>query len=279
MKENIYISNLLDSCKLDELMEEVIECSHIAVKYQSKIVRSFKKDGSILTKTDLEISTRIINKIKELFPSVNVISEEEITPFDSKAPYTFVLDPIDGTDVYSNGFPSFAVALGILDSNRIPVGAMIVAPRFGRAKESLTIRLDPGKKLLIDNEIVEKIKEDKDIIKQITISSKTQKVINFDNYNGKVRTFGSTIIHIICPVVFPFIQGCINQRAYIWDICASHAILRNLGLKVVYSDNTQLVYTDKMIIDREVSERTIYCGTDKGIKYMMEHLPLKDGHK
>ncbi|MBK5200411.1 MAG: inositol monophosphatase [Spirochaetaceae bacterium] len=278
MKENEYLYNILESNKLDKLMDEVIACSHIAVKYQSKIVRSFKSDGTILTKTDLEISTRIINIIKELFPTSNVISEEEITPFDSNAPYTFVLDPIDGTDVYSNGFPSFAVALGILDSNRDPVGAMIVAPRFGRAKEALTIRLDPGKKLLIDNEIVEKLEEDKDIIKQITISSKTQKVINFDNYNGKIRTFGSTIIHIICPVVFPFIQGCINQRAFIWDICASHAILRHLGFKVMYSDNTPLVYTDKMLIYRGVSERTIYCGTEKGIKDMMKHLPLKEGH-
>jgi myo-inositol-1(or 4)-monophosphatase len=279
MKEIKSQNELLETNKLDILMNEVINCSLLAVEYQSKIVRSFKSDGTILTKADLEISNRIITKIRELFPFVNVISEEEITSFNPEAPFTFVLDPIDGTDVYSNGFPAFAVALGILDNDRIPVGAMIVAPRFGKAKEALTIRLDPGKPLVIDGEIIDSIEENKDIVKQITMSSKTQKVINFDNYRGKIRTFGSTIIHILCPVVFPFIQGCINQRAYIWDICASHAVLRALGLEIIYSDNTPLIYTDKMVIQRGVSDRTIYCGTKKGISDMMEHLPLKDGTK
>lgn len=275
MQENKYLNNILPSNKLDLLMDEVIECSHIAVKYQSDIVRSFKSDGSILTNADLEISHRIVSKIYELFPNANVISEEEITPFDFNAEYTFVLDPIDGTDAYSNGFPSFAIALGILDKKRNPVGAMIVAPRFGKARESLTIRLDPGKKLIIDDEIVDRIVEEKDIVNQITISSKTQKEINFNHYKGKIRTFGSTIIQIVCPAVFPFIQGCINQRAYIWDICASHAILKHLGFKIVYSDNTPLIYTDEMIINREVCEKTIYCGTEKGISFMMKFIPLK----
>jgi myo-inositol-1(or 4)-monophosphatase len=275
MEENIKSNLKLDSKKLDTLYAEVLSCADYAVRLQSTITRSYKTDGSVLTKTDLEISKRIISKVKSLFPTCNVISEEKKTPYDSNAPYTFVLDPIDGTDVYSNGFPSFAIALGILDNNRIPVGCMIVAPRFGRAKESLEIRLDPQGELLIDNEIITSLDEDKDIVKQITISSKSQKKVNFDNYKGKVRTFGSTIIHILCPVVFPFIQGCINQRAYIWDICASHAILNHLGMKIVYEDGTPLIYSDKMIIDRDVCDMTLYCGTDTGINNMLKQLPLK----
>jgi myo-inositol-1(or 4)-monophosphatase len=265
----------LDKDKLDILYAEVLSCAKYAVEMQSCITRSYKADGSVLTKTDLEISSRIITKVKYLFPSCNIISEEEQTPYDCTAPYTFVLDPIDGTDVYSNGFPSFALALGILDNKRIPVGCMIVAPRFGRAKESLEIRLDPCGKLLIDNEIIKELDADKDVVKQITISSKSQKKINFDNYKGKVRTFGSTIIHIVCPVVFPFIQGCINQRAFIWDICASHAVLNHLGMSIVYKDGTPLTYTDKIIIDRDVCDMTLYCGTEKGIKDMMRALPEK----
>jgi myo-inositol-1(or 4)-monophosphatase len=275
MEENIKSNLKLDSKKLDTLYAEVLSCADYAVRLQSTITRSYKTDGSVLTKTDLEISKRIISKVKSLFPTCNVISEEKKTPYDSNAPYTFVLDPIDGTDVYSNGFPSFAIALGILDNNRIPVGCMIVAPRFGRAKESLEIRLDPQGELLIDNEIITSLDEDKDIVKQITISSKSQKKVNFDNYKGKVRTFGSTIIHILCPVVFPFIQGCINQRAYIWDICASHAVLNHLGMKIVYEDGTPLIYSDKMIIDRDVCDMTLYCGTDTGINNMLKQLPLK----
>lgn len=275
MEENNKQKEILDKKNLDILYNEVLVCAKYAVEMQSKILRKYKTDGSVLTKTDLEISHRIIKKIKLLFPSCNIISEEEITPFNKEAPYTFVLDPIDGTDVYSNGFPSFAIALGIMNKNRIPVGCMIIAPRFGKAKESLEIRLDPFKDLLIDNKIVKKLINNKDNIKQITISSKSQKNVSFDNYKGKVRTFGSTIIHILCPVVFPFIQGCINQRAYIWDICASHAVLNHIGMQIVYSDGKPLIYTDNMILEREVCDKTLYCGTKKGIEKMMIELPLK----
>lgn len=275
MEEKMKSKMKLDEKKLNILYSEVSDCAKYAVEMQSSITRSYKTDGSVLTKTDLEISKRIIGKVKTLFPSCNVISEEEKTPFNLNAPYTFVLDPIDGTDVYSNGFPSFAIALGILDSKRTPVGCMIIAPRFGKAKEKLEIRLDPFGSLLIDNEIIDTINEDKDIVKQITISSKSQKKVNFDNYKGKVRTFGSTIIHILCPVIFPFIQGCINQRAYIWDICASHAVLNHLGMKIVYKDGTPLTYTDKMIIDRDVCDMTLYCGTNTGIENMLKSLPIK----
>jgi len=274
------INNLnksLDSKQLDILFTEVQECAKLAVRMQKDIAVSYKTDGSVLTKTDLEISKRIINTIRELFPTCNVISEEEKTPYDVDAPYTFVLDPIDGTDVYSNGFPSFAVSLGILDNQRIPVGCMIIAPRFGKAKESLEIRLDPGCDLIIDGEIVNSVEENKDEVRQITISSKSQKFVDFTNYHGKVRTFGSSIIHILCPVVFPFIQACINQKAFIWDICSSHAVLNHVGMKIVYSDGSPLLYTDKMIIDRDVCDKTIYCGTDSGIKKLMKDLPMKVG--
>lgn len=275
MEENIKSNASLDSGKLDTLYKQVLSCADFSVKMQENITRDYKSDGTVLTATDLEISKRIISTVKTLFPECNIISEEEITPYNINSPYTFVLDPIDGTDVYSNGFPTFAIALGIIDNKRNPVGCMIVAPRFGKSKQSLEIRLDPFGDLFIDGQIVDKLDEDKNIIRQITISSKSQKRINFDNYIGKIRTFGSTIIHIICPVVFPFIQGCINQRAYIWDICASHAVLNHLGMQIVYEDGSPLIYDDDMVVNRKVCKMSLYCGTEKGIKTMMKNLPFK----
>lgn len=119
----------LDTKRLDKLANAVEEAGLYAKKQQSKIHRSYKSDGSVITNTDLAISERILSVVSSLFPEANIISEETLTPFDREAPYTFVLDPIDGTDVYSQGMPSWAVALGILDKKRKPVGAYISAPR------------------------------------------------------------------------------------------------------------------------------------------------------
>ena len=125
----------LDIKKLDILENAIRDAGAYAKQMQSKVHRSYKADGSVLTEVDLEISHRILSLLQNLFPDCGIISEEETTERKEDAEYTFVLDPIDGTDVYSQGLPTFAIGLGILDKERRPVGAMISAPRFGIGKD------------------------------------------------------------------------------------------------------------------------------------------------
>ncbi len=269
--------NYLSKEKLDILFDQIVQCARFARETQSQIIREYKTDGSVLTKTDIEISNTIIKTINELFPLCNVISEESITEFKKNAPFTFILDPIDGTDVYSQGLNSFAIALGILDQNRIPVGSMIVAPRFGIAREELLVRLDPGADLLIDNKPFKAYKN-KDIPHQITVSSKLQKKLDFSLYNGKVRTFGSTILQILSALIFSNIEGCINQRAYAWDIAASHAVLLKMDLNVVYPNKEPLLYDDDLLIERKTCKDIIYCGSTKCIETLLKVLPPKNNN-
>ena len=111
-KEKIMI---LEKNKLDELYEAVIECGEYAKKMQHEVHRSFKADGSVLTEADTAISRNLIKCIRTLFPEAAVISEEDIVENNRESEWIFILDPIDGTDVYSQGMPAFAVSIGILD--------------------------------------------------------------------------------------------------------------------------------------------------------------------
>jgi len=265
---------LLSKYKLDELFKEVISCAKYAKDIQKEVIRHYKTDGSVLTKADTEISNRIISKVNTLFPNCNIVSEEDDTPFDYNAPFTFVLDPIDGTDIYSQGLPSFAISLGIINKERKAVGAMILAPRFGIAKEELRVRLDPMSELLIDNLPFSNI-ENKDIPKQITISSKLNRKINNDNFHGKFRTFGSSILQILAPAIYSNIEGCINQRAYVWDIASSHAVLNYLNMKMVYPNKEEVIYDDDLLINRKLTKDIFYCGSDKCIDTLLKQLPQK----
>ncbi|MGD1822375.1 MAG: inositol monophosphatase family protein [Pleomorphochaeta sp.] len=265
---------LLSKIKLDELYRETITLAAYAKNMQKDIIRYYKEDGSVLTKTDTEISKRIIEKVNTLFPECNIISEENITPFNREAPFTFILDPIDGTDIYSQGLPSFAISIGILNKEREAVGAIIIAPRFGIGKEELRVRLDPYKDLYIDDMPYNNIQLS-DFPKQITISSKLQKQINFDNYKGKFRTFGSSILQILAPAIFSNISGCINQRAFAWDIASSHAVLNKLNIKMVYPNKEEIIYDDDLLINRKLTKDIIYCGSEKGIDILIETLPQK----
>lgn len=265
----------LDIKKLDILENAIRDAGAYAKQMQSKVHRSYKADGSVLTEVDLEISHRILSLLQNLFPDCGIISEEETTERKEDAEYTFVLDPIDGTDVYSQGLPTFAIGLGILDKERRPVGAMISAPRFGIGKDELFIRLDPGSELYVDGELF-KMEGNKDRISQITMGSKGQKWMDFTSFNGKVRTLGSSIIHLVCPALFPSFQACVNQPCYIWDIASAHAVLLKVGMDIVYADGSEFIYDDSFVIDKKPFKMTIYAGSEKAREELFRTLPLKN---
>ncbi|MBO4394412.1 MAG: hypothetical protein J5800_08720, partial [Spirochaetales bacterium] len=102
-----------------KLCSAIRQCGEAARTNQSHIHRSFKDDGTILTETDLAVSDAVLTCLRKLYPDCNIITEEiDLKAFSNGARYTFVLDPIDGTDAYSQGLPAWCVALGILDKDR-----------------------------------------------------------------------------------------------------------------------------------------------------------------
>lgn len=249
----------LDKAKLDLLANEIKKCGLWAKEKQNNLHVSLKEDNTPVTEVDITISRRIITLIRELFPECALISEEEKTETVSNPPFTFVLDPIDGTDSYSQGLPSFAIALGILNSENIPVGAIIYAPRFGKSTDDgLFLRLDPDGKITLNGKEL-KIIGDKKELKQITISSTFTQYVDSSLYKGKLRIFGSSIIHLLSPIVFPNIQACVATPCYIWDYAASHALLLSVGMDIYNEDGTPFRYSSPFL-NRNKSDGIKYAG-------------------
>ncbi|AEC01903.1 inositol monophosphatase family protein [Parasphaerochaeta coccoides] len=255
------------------LADEVRECGRYAKSIQHSVRRNYKYDGTVITDADMEISRRIVGLLTERLPEANIICEEISTPWREEAPYSFVLDPIDGTDMYSQGFPSWAVALGMMDKVRKPVGAWISAPRWGLGVDELFVRLDPGGTPFVNDEPLALI-GDKDAVAQVMVSSKGQSNLDFSHFSGKVRTVGSSIIHLISPVIYPNIEACVNQRAYIWDMCASHAVLLSMGMDINYSDGSPFLYNDEFVTKRKPYSMPIYAGTAHARAWLQSNLPV-----
>lgn len=231
----------------DELEAAVKYCGAYALDKQDSIGRGRKKDGTVITETDLFIDSCLKEKLEELFPSSTLISEESVTRnagSSDKDSYIFILDPIDGTDVYSQGLPTWCIALGILNRSLEPVGSVIYAPRWGIGrKEGLFIRLDPEGATEKYEHVPHPLPLPERSLRQLVVGSRVYRHLDMRKFKGKCRNFGSTILHLIAPVVNHQIDGAISHNAYVWDLAAAHPILLTHGLTLTDRFGEPFTYT------------------------------------
>ena len=258
-----------------KLCSAIRQCGEAARTNQSHIHRSFKDDGTILTETDLAISDALLACLRKLYPDCNIITEEiDLKTFSENARYTFVLDPIDGTDAYSQGLPAWAVALGILDNCRRPCGAVIYAPRFGVGTDDLFFCSLPGEKDVYLNGKLHEPPKHYVVPRQMVVASNILNHIDMSAYKDKIRAFGSSIVHTIAPVVFSNQDCSINTYCYAWDVAAAHAIVEKCTMKLTYIDGSKFEYDDRLLLERRQIRMPIIIGYEDCHKWMMNNLRM-----
>ncbi|MGI5174137.1 inositol monophosphatase [Treponema sp. OMZ 840] len=276
----------MDKALFESLKAEVKNCGLFAKERQKDVKRHFKPDDSVVTETDLEISKKLTAKIRSLFPDCNIIDEEaKGLGFNQDAPYTFIFDPIDGTDSYSQGLPTWCIGVGILNKERQPVGSIVYAPNFGKCSEELFLWTEPdstdvyvnGQKLVIAPEIMSakdeprQITTGSEILIQIDMSVVLPK-IKAAPFNLKFKALGSSLLHIVSTVLFCSIDACVDPLCYVWDIAAAHAAIKKAGLDYQYYTGEEFVYDDFLLLKREKFPKPLVVGTEKGRKFLIAHL-------
>lgn len=73
---------------------------------------------------DRAIESMIRTRLAETFPRHGILGEEIDAPPDPSVERVWVLDPIDGTQNFINGFPLFAASIGVLERGRPIAGAI-----------------------------------------------------------------------------------------------------------------------------------------------------------
>ena len=73
-----------------------------------------KKDRSLVTDADLASEKVILDRISNYFPADAIISEESGFLRVSRTPgqKVWIVDPLDGTTNFANGFPFFSISIG-----------------------------------------------------------------------------------------------------------------------------------------------------------------------
>src|SRR5881409_1847057 len=117
-----------------KLLEEIAqEADQIALKYfraiELRVER--KKDGTAVTQADRAVEEMARAKVAASGLELDVLGEEmgggpEAAPSPGARP-RLIIDPIDGTEEFSRGIPTFGTLLGIEHDGEI-VAALVSAP-------------------------------------------------------------------------------------------------------------------------------------------------------
>jgi myo-inositol-1(or 4)-monophosphatase len=218
---------------INSILNDVIAAGRIGAAAQEEMRgtdRIKKVDGSIVTETDKRIEDYLFARIATLYPEANILTEETSRPFDPEQPYTFAIDPIDGTDAFSQGMISWCVSVGLLDGELEPIAGVVYAPRM-----DLLFFADVGQRATLNEASISPPDPGPPLTaaSNLMVTSHAHLQCDIRRLPGKIRSIGSAALHLCYPLIYPAVFGAIeNANGYIWDIAGGHAINRSVGFDV-----------------------------------------------
>lgn len=102
-----------------------ITAGNIHKKYFQKSfkVRTKRSSFDLLTVADIEAEAAVIGYIKRIFPGHNFIAEEK-SYVRTGSEYTWIIDPLDGTNNFACGIPIFCASVALARNGRVITGAV-----------------------------------------------------------------------------------------------------------------------------------------------------------
>ena len=102
----------------------------------------FKGRADIVTDVDLAAEKIILDLVQSEYPQFSILSEES-NPIERGSPYTWVIDPIDGTRNFAEGIPHFCVVVALAKGSDVVMGVTYDPIK----EETFTAQLGQGAQL------------------------------------------------------------------------------------------------------------------------------------
>lgn len=224
-----------------ELLARILAAKHAVMAETALLHREFgraetrwKSDGTRVTAVDVAISENIFRGLSAEFPGDQFFSEELAhvsQPIPVTARYSWVLDPIDGTNNYAVGIAHCAIALALLEGG-IPVYGVI----YDLSRRVL-MHGGPGFGMM-DGERRTSV---------IAAEPTAQSIIGFHSpfdkrfaphaqsvaAHYKLRGFGSSTLHL-AYVAAGILDGVVDHNVKVWDIAAAVPMVLAAGGHLAY---------------------------------------------
>jgi myo-inositol-1(or 4)-monophosphatase len=195
----------------------------------------WKHDGTRVTPADLAISRAVFEELARQFPDDQFFSEETEPGTQAirvASRYSWMLDPIDGTNNFALGIPVCAISLALLEAGQ-PVCGFIYdfgartllhgGPGFGLFADGVPLRAAPRG----DHD------EGKVVAIHAPVDARHAAVVQLFLADYKLRSYGSGALHL-AYVALGKVDACVDFTVKVWDIAAAWAFCRVTGVETVF---------------------------------------------
>ncbi|MEM7196212.1 MAG: inositol monophosphatase [Pseudomonadota bacterium] len=216
----------------EELSQLVVAVVNRFNLESSGAVVSVKSDGSFVTEMDSKIQSTLKNELNSLWPQYGFIGEEmshseqrDVVDYCDSG--YWVLDPLDGTTNYANGFLFFGVSLALVENSQTTV-AVVYDPirdecfraEAGGGAYLNNIRLTQAREVELANCLA-------NVDYKRLMSDLAERLVRSPPYRSQ-RNLGSSVLEwswLACGRIQLYLHG--GQK--LWDFAAGLLILRESG--------------------------------------------------
>ena len=93
----------------------------VITRFQQETHTYYKDKTHIVTEVDLVAEKVMMALLREEFPDFGIVTEESEN-IAGDAPYTWIIDPLDGTRNYAYGIPHFCISLALAQGDEVLLG-------------------------------------------------------------------------------------------------------------------------------------------------------------
>jgi myo-inositol-1(or 4)-monophosphatase len=107
--------------------------------FDRQIAIEYKGDADLVTAADRASEKLIVGKLREFWPTHEIVGEEGTRDNTGTSEYRWYVDPLDGTTNFAHGYPVFCVSIGLEYRDELIAGVLYDPTRnelFAAAKGS-----------------------------------------------------------------------------------------------------------------------------------------------
>ncbi len=200
----------------------------------------WKSDGTRVTAVDVAISENIFRELRAQFPADQFFSEELAdtdAPIPVTARFSWVLDPIDGTNNFALGIPHCAISLALMEQGDAVYGVVY----------------DLSRRTLLHGGPGFGVKDGDRDVHVSTAAFSRETLVGFHSpfdktllpmasgvlSEFKIRGLGTATLHL-AYVAAGILDGCVDFNVKIWDLAAAIPLVRAAGGEVHFLNGEQL---------------------------------------